>query len=63
MDESGFFLPVEPWNVLDLGSFLKLNSYRELNPFPSTRVGDVHPEQSSVDRLAEVVEGYVHSVH
>ena len=63
MDESGFILPVERWNVLNLGYFLEPNSYQELNPFPSTRVGDVHPERSSVDRLAEVVEGFVCSAH
>ena len=26
-------------------------------------MGDVHPGQSSVDRLAEVAEGYVHSAN
>ena len=63
VDESGFVLPVERWNVLNLGSFLKPNSYQVLNPFPSTRVGDVHHERSSVDKLADVVEGYIHSAH
>ena len=50
VDESGFLLPVERWDVLNLGHFLKPNSFRELNPFPSIHVGDVHPERSSVDR-------------
>ena len=48
---------------MNLGHFLKPNSFRELNPFPSIRVGDVHPVRSSVDRLAEVVETFVHSSH
>ena len=49
VDESGFLLPAERWNVLNLGHFLKPNSFRELNPFPSIRVGDVQPARSSVD--------------
>ena len=49
VNESGFILPVERWNVLNLGSFLKPDSFRELNPFPSIRVSDVHPERSSVN--------------
>ena len=44
VDESGFLLPVECLDVLNLCSFLKPNSYRELNLFSSVRVGDVHPE-------------------
>ena len=63
MDESGLLLPIEHWNVLHLGHFLRPNSYTELNSRPSVRVGDVLPATTSIDRLAGVVEDFVHSSH
>ena len=57
-DESGLLLPPEHWDQLNLVYFLEPISYT-----PFVRVGDILPRRSSVDRLAEVVEGYVQSAH
>jgi len=63
VDESGLLLPIEHWNVLNLGHFLCPNSYTELNSRPSVCVGDVLPATTSIYQLADVVEDSVHSSH
>ena len=56
-------MPVNNWNPLNLSYFFVPNSLGTLNKRPATRVGDVLPERSSVEHLAEVVETFVRSSH
>ena len=55
VDASGYFLPVDEWDPLNLGYFLVPNSFGTLNKRPANHLGDILPERSSVDHLAEVV--------
>ena len=63
MNNSGFLLPVEQWNQLNVGPFLLPGINKFVNPRPFNCVGKVLPETYSVDRLAQVVELFVHSAH
>ena len=63
VNASFFLLPIEDWDPLNLGYFLVPDFLGTLNKRPATRVGDIFPERSSVDHLAEVVEESVISSH
>ena len=56
-------MPPEHWDPKNLDNLLEPIFYTVLNSWPSICMGDVLPRKSSVDRLAEVVEGYVQSTY
>ena len=55
VNASGYLLPDNDWDPLNLGYFFEHNSLGTLNQRPATRVGDILSERSSVDHLTEVV--------